>query len=142
MSGCAVDESVASQHVIICGDNECGSGQTYLEYLESLPTVSLRYESLALSVVAAAYGVDQGEVSSVNFVPRPTTILNPAGHGVAGWEVDCNVFVSWTGAQWTSGARADGPAISDSDFAYQVGVCLAKSALAGQANAALRSVGL
>jgi len=141
--------AMADQGVITCPDEGCGNGSdnNYQSYLDSLPTVTLRYQQQALQIVAQVYGVPASYIYSVHFVPRPTILLGLDGHGVGGEAYLSTVWISWTGAQWTSGASADGPAISGTDFAYEVGRVVYSpvnppSSVVGQANAALRSAGL
>lgn len=150
MSEVAPDVGSRDENLITCPDDVCtggGGGQTYQDYLDGLPTVYLTHQTQALGIVASVFQIPPSYISGVYFVPRPTTILDQNGLGVSGVAYLSSVWVSWTGAQWTSGASADGPAISSTDFAYEVGrvACSPSnppSIVVGQANAALQAAGL
>lgn len=152
LTACAAQETeaTADQAVITCPDTGCGNGSdnTYQNYLDSLPTVYLSHQWQALNIVAPVFGIPVSYINSVNFVPYPTVLVGANGLQVASSAYESNVWVWWSaGAQWTSGASADGPAISGSNFAYQVAAIvfspsLPPSGIVAQANAALRSAGL
>lgn len=110
--------------VVICGDGDsgdCSGGHTYREYLESLPEIAVAYGGPAVAVVAHSYGIPCGDVQAVHWVIGGIE----DGHGipVAGATIDCNSWIAWWGASVTSGASADGPAISYTSFAHEVAHC-------------------
>lgn len=143
----STDVGTSDQDVIICGENECGSGQTYEDYLNGLPDVALSNEARALAIVSVVYGISPLQILDAHFVPYDQALLLcPGGAACAGVEVDCSVWLWWPGTQYTSGAAVDGAAISDSDFPGQIGKCAERLRGTAQdvaaARAALRADGL
>lgn len=49
--------------------------------------------------------------------------IAPGGETIAGVAIDCELWVSWWGAQWLSGSSTDGPTISHTAFAHEAAHC-------------------
>lgn len=82
---------------------------------ESHDFVELELSDDAARVVADVYGMSpqQARVSWSLDMPN----------GVAGMATGCNITVLWWSPQWTTGAAADGPAISSTAFAHEMAHC-------------------
>jgi hypothetical protein len=106
LAGCGVDGAV---------------DDGYRATLDSLPSVGVTYSERAVSIVAESMGINRGDITSITWVVGG--VHDEHGNGVGGVSIGCDVWVAWIIPQWTSGASADGPAISHSNMAHEVAHC-------------------
>lgn len=92
-----------------------GSGDYGVE-LDELNTVTLLHTADAVAVVSGVYGVELNP--DVSWVVEG--MRDESGNPVGGVHIDGRIWVEWWDATRTSGASADGPAISHTAFAHEL----------------------
>jgi hypothetical protein len=97
------------------------SGRSLEAQLDGMTTVTLRHADGAMRIVEGAFAMPS-ESAQVRWVvgQMPET---PEGATINGAAIECDIWVSWFGDQWRSGASDEGPAISSSAFAHEMAHC-------------------
>lgn len=91
------------------------------DQLDGMAAVDLSHAGDAEAVVETTLGMPAGSARVrwvVGVMPQAS-----AGETINGAAIDCDVWVSWFGSRWTSGASSDGPAISFTAFAHEMAHC-------------------
>lgn len=97
-----------------------GDRDDYRAELEALPSVEVTHGAEAVALVARAMGVDASLISVTWVVGG---MHRPSGEPIAGAAIGCDLWIEWWGERWTSGASADGPAISFTALAHEIAHC-------------------
>ena len=92
----------------------------YRSELERLPTVTVTHGAEAVAIVAHSMGID-AEALGVAWVVGG--MRDPHGEPIAGVAIGCDLWIAWWSSRDTSGASADGPAISFTALAHEVAHC-------------------
>lgn len=97
------------------------SASDYRCLLDHLQTINLTHGRDAIAVASSFYGFG-APCAIVTWVIDPLPPA-PNGENVDGVNISCSIWVEWWGPQWTSGASADGPAISFTSFPHEMAHC-------------------
>ena len=108
-----------------------GDDRSLESRLDGMTTVTLRHSEGASRIVETSFGMPSQSARTRWVVGQMPPTRD--GATINGAAIECDIWISWFGDQWKSGASDDGPAISASAFAHEMAHCALW--LAGDADA-------